>query len=171
MFNRLKHSNWSGYIGTLIIGGLLVALGYFIGDSAPSVEAQDGITRFDTIACKGLTVSDGNPEHGAILLGIIEEHPVLVLSDHADFDKAKIQIQISVGYDIKHDFESAVLKLLNRHNDGSSIGLIAGRGETALIDMNTAKRITPGISLTVGAKGSGMILEGELVLCQPSVEG
>ena len=163
MFNRLKNPDWSRYVVTLIIGGLLVALGYLIGDSAPNVEAQGSVATFDTLTCKELTISDRNPEHGAILLRIIEEHPVLVLSDHADFDKAKIQIQISVGYDVKHDIESAVLKLLNRHNDGSSIGLVAGTGETALIDLNTEKRIIPGISLTCGSKGSGIMLEGNLV--------
>ena len=170
MFNRLKDSNWSRYVVTLIIGGLLVALGYLIGDSAPNVEAQDSITRFNTIACKGLTVSDGNPEHGAILLGIIEEHPVLVLSDHADFDKAKIQIQISVGYHLKHDVESAVLKLINGYNDGSSISFVAGRGETAAIVVGTEKRIRDAFSLLVGAKGSGIMLEGDTIQARDRVK-
>ena len=76
MLNRLKHSNWSRYIGTLIIGGLLVALGYLIGDSAPNVEAQDGrvLIRFNV-----------RDLYGSIWLGIIEEWPVLVLLDHVRF--------------------------------------------------------------------------------------
>ena len=164
MLNRLKHSNWLRYVGTLIIGGLLVAFGYLIGDSAPSVEAQDGITSFDTIQCNALIVSDGNPEHGSIWLGIIEERPTLVLFDHADLSKSRVQIQISVGNDPKSNTEAAVLKLLNRHNDGSYIGLVAGRGETTIINMNTEKRSTPGISLTCGSKGSGIMLEGNLIL-------
>ena len=101
MYNRLKHSYWSRYVVTLIIGGLLVALGYLIGNSDPSVEAQDSIMRFETITCKGLTIFDGNPEHGSIWLGIDEERPVLILSDHADFSKSEMQIQINVGYDPK----------------------------------------------------------------------
>ena len=163
MFNRLKHSNWSRYVGTLIIGGLLVALGYLIGDSAPSVEAQDSLTTFDILTCKEITVFDGNPEHGSIWLGILEERPTLVLSDHVDLSKSKIQIQLSVGHSTQFGTEDAALKLLNRHNNGSSIGLVAGRGETAIINMNTEKRITPGISLTCGSKGSGIMLEGNLV--------
>ena len=163
MLNRLKNSNWSKYVVTLIIGGLLVALGYLIGNSAPNVEAQDGVTRFETITCKGLIVSDGNPEHGSIWLGILEEHPTLVLSDNANLSKSRIQIQLSVGHSIQFGTEDAVLKLLNRHNEGSSIGLVAGRGETALINLNTEKRTTPGISLTCGSKGSGIMLEGNLV--------
>lgn len=163
MLNRLKNSNWLRYIGTLIIGGLLVALGYLIGDSAPSVEAQDSITRFETITCKGLTIFDGNPEHGSIWLGIDEKRPVLILSDHADFSKAKIQIQINVGADPQHDIEAAVLSLINGHKDGSNIGLIAGRGETAVVNVSTKKLIPPGVSLTVGASGSGIMLEGDLV--------
>ncbi len=76
MFNRLKNSNWSRYVVTLIIGGLLVALGYLIGDSAPNVEAQGGITRVDSIiACKGIAVSDGNPEHGTIVLAFLDGAP------------------------------------------------------------------------------------------------
>ena len=59
MLNRLKNSNWLRYVATLIIGGLLVALGYLIGDSAPNVEAQDGMVKFDdTISCKKLLVTD-----------------------------------------------------------------------------------------------------------------
>lgn len=163
MLNRLKDSTWSRYVVTLIIGGLLVALGYLIGDSAPNVEAQDDITRFETITCKGLIVSDGNPEHGSIWLEILDERPTLVLSDHADLSKSRIQIQLSVGHTTKLGTGDAVLKLLNRHNDGSSIGLVAGRGETTIINMSTEKRITPGISLTCGSKGSGIMLEGNLV--------
>ena len=160
MFNRLKHSNWSRYVVTLIIGGLLVSFGYLIGNSAPDVGAQDGMTRFETIVCEGLTIFDGNPEHGSIWLGIDEERPVLILSDHADFGKAKMQIQVSVGYDPKYDTEAAVLKLLNHK---SSIGLFAGTDETAVINLNTEKLMIPGISLIAGTKGSGIMLEGDWV--------
>ena len=34
MFNRLKNPDWSRDVVMLIIGGLLVALGYLIGNSA-----------------------------------------------------------------------------------------------------------------------------------------
>ena len=163
MFNRLKHSNWSRYVVTLIIGGLLVALGYLIGDSAPSVEAQDGTTRFETIVCKGLIVSDGNPEHGSIWLGIIEERPVLVLLDHADPSKAKTQIQIGVGHDTKRGTEAAGLSLINNHDDGSAMGIFASRGETAVINISTKKRINHAFNLWIGAKGSGIMLEGDTI--------
>ena len=160
MFHRLKDSNWLRYVVTLMIGGLLVALGYLIGNSDPSVEAQDSITRFETITCKGLTIFDGNPEHGSIWLGIDEEHPVLILSDHADFSKSEMQIQINVGYDPKYNTEAAVLKLLNRK---SSIGLFAGTDETAVINLNTEKLMIPGISLIAGTEGSGIMLEGDWI--------
>ena len=114
MFNRLKHSNWLRYVVTLIIGGLLVVLGYLIGDSASNVEAQNNIARFETITCNGLMVSDGNPAHGSIWLGILEERPTFVLSDYADWSKSKIQVQISVGRGAKPSTENATLKLLNR---------------------------------------------------------
>jgi hypothetical protein len=170
MFNRLKNSNWSRYVVTLIIGGLLVSLGYLIGDSAPSVEAQDGITRFDTIQCNGLIVSDGNPEHGSMWLGIIEEQPALVILDHADPTEAKTQIQISVGHDIKRGTESAGLSLINNHDDGSAIGIFAGRGETAVINVSTKKRINDAFNLWIGAKGSAMMLEGDTIQARDRVK-
>ena len=163
MYNTLKHSNWWRYVVTLIIGGLLVALGYLIGDSATNVEAQDNITKFDIITCKGIIVSDGNPENGFIMLGISKESADLILSDHADLSKAKSQIQINVGADTKHGTEAAVLKLINAYNDGSSINLVAGRGESAAINMGTKKRINDALSLWTGSKGSGIMLEGDLV--------
>ena len=57
----LKPSNWYRYIVTLIIGGLLVAIGYIIGDSTGNVEAQNRTGGFDeTIICKKLWVTDEN---------------------------------------------------------------------------------------------------------------
>lgn len=136
MFNRLKHSNWLRYIGTLIIGGLLVALGYLIGDSAPNVEAQDGITRFENIVCKALVVSDGNPEHGAIVLSFLDGAPALILTDHRDTSKSNIEINLHIRNKV------AALNLASRYNDGSHIALTAGRGETALMTMRSEKRLT-----------------------------
>ncbi|MCY4566720.1 MAG: hypothetical protein OXD49_00300 [Candidatus Poribacteria bacterium] len=158
MLNRLKNSNWSRYVITLIIGGLLVALGYLIGDSAPNVEAQDGITRVDSIiACKGIVVSDGNPEHGAILLSFLDGDPVLILTDHGDPSKSNIEINLSFKN------KAATLNLANRYNDGSYIGLVAGRGETAGVLVTTEKRINDAFNLLVGAKGSGIMLEGDTI--------
>lgn len=158
MFNRLKDSNWSRYVVTLIIGGLLVALGYIIGDSAPNVEAQDGITRVDgIIACKGIAVSDGDPEHGAIVLSFLDGAPVLILTDHGDSSKSNIEINLSVQN------KAAALRLTNRYNDGSHIGLVARRGESATVLVTTEKRINDAFNLLVGAKGSGILLEGDTV--------
>ena len=158
MFNRLKHSNWLRYIGTLIIGGLLVALGYIIGDSASNVEAQDGITRFDSIVCKALVVSDGNPEHGSIWLAFLDGAPVLMLTDHSDSSKPHTEINLSVRN------KAAVLHLANGHKDGSHIGWVAGTGETALMTMRSEKRLTDALNLFVGPNGSGIKLENETIL-------
>ena len=158
MFNKVKHSNWLRYIGTLIIGGLLVALGYLIGDSAPSVEAQDGITRFEHIVCKALVVSDGNPEHGSIWLAFLDGAPALILTDHSDPSKANIEINLSVKN------KGAALNLASRYNDGSHIALTAGRGETAAITMMSQKRLTDALNLFVGSNGSGIQLENEIIL-------
>ncbi|RKU31843.1 hypothetical protein C6497_00755 [Candidatus Poribacteria bacterium] len=161
MYNSLKHSNWWRYVVTLIIGGLLVAFGYLIGDSAPSVNAQEGIMRFGSIICNGLTVSDGNPEHGSIWLGILEKRPTLLLSDHADWNKSSIQVKIEVRYDQKSKTKTAIVSLLNGHSDGSHINLVAGTGETAGIVIGTKKRTNDGIGLWVGSKGSRLTLEGD----------
>lgn len=159
MFNSLKHSNWLRYIGTLIIGGLLVAFGYLIGDSAPNLEAQDGITRIDgIIACKGIAVSNGDPEHGAIVLSFLDGAPVLILTDHGDASKSNIEINLGVQNN------TAALRLSNRHNDGSHIGLVAGRGESAGITMTSKKRLTDALNLLVGANGSVIKLENEIIL-------
>ena len=159
MLNRFKHSNWLKYVVTLIVGGTLVALGYLIGDSAQSVEAQDGITRVDgIIACKGIVVSDGDPEHGAILLSFLDGAPVLILTDHGDSSKSNIEINLSVQNN------AAALRLSNGHNDGSGIGLVAGRGETAVITMTSEKRLTDALNLLVGANGSIIKLENEMIL-------
>lgn len=159
MINRLKKSNWLRYIGTLIIGGLLVAFGYLIGDSAPNVEAQDGITRFDSIvACKGLAVSDGNPEHGAIVLAFIDGAPALILTDHGDTSKSNIEINLHIRNKV------AALNLASHYNDGSHIALTAGRGETASMTMRSEKRLTDALNLFVGSNGSGIQLENEIIL-------
>ncbi|MYB63495.1 hypothetical protein F4X73_02285 [Candidatus Poribacteria bacterium] len=149
--------NWYKYVIVLIIGGLLVAFGYLIGDSTPDVDAQDSITRFDTIQCKGLIVSDGNPEHGYIVLTFLDGSPTLVLSDHSDPNKAKI------GIDLSTQDNAAALRLKNLHNDGSHIGLVAGRGETAIMTFTTQKRVTDALTLSVGAKGAMVSLENETV--------
>ena len=160
MDNWLKHSNWLKYVVTLIIGGLLVSIGYLIGNSTPDVNAQDEITEFDIVKCKGLIVSDGNPEHGSIILGFIEKRPMLVLSDHADFSKAKIQIQINIK-EPEHGLEAAVLRLINDHDDGTSIGLFADRNESAQINVSTKNRINNALGLWVGSKSSAIMLEND----------
>ena len=163
MFNRLKHSDWLRYVGTLIIGGLLVALGYLIGDSTPNVQAQDNIARFETIACKMLVVSDGNPKHGQIVLAFLDGAPVLILSDHAGSNKSNIEINLSTRNN------AAALRLTNRHKDGSHIGLVAGRGESALMTMMSENRLTNALDLVVGADGSGIKIENELILSRGRV--
>ena len=164
MFNRFKHPDWLRYIATLVIGGLLVALGYLIGDSAPNVEAQDGITRFENIVCKALVVSDGDPEHGSIWLVFLDGAPALILTDHSDSSKPHTEINLSVRNN------TAALHLANGHNDGSHIGLVAGRSETALMTMRSEKRLTDALNLLVGANGSGIKLENEIILSRLRVK-
>ena len=163
MLKRLKHSNWLRYIVTLVIGGGLVALGYFIGDSVSSVEAQDSLAAFDTLTCKGLTVFDGHPEHGTIVLAFLDGAPVLILTDHGDSSKSNIEINLSARNN------AATLHLVNRHNDGTHIGLVAGKNETALMTMRSEKRLTDALNLFVGANGSGIKLENEIILSRPRV--
>ena len=157
MFNNLRQSNWLKYTGTLIIGGLLVALGYLIGNSASDVNAQDNITRFDIIQCKGLVVSDGNPEHGTIVLTFLDGSPTLVFSDHSDPNKAKIEINLSTQNN------AAAIRLTNRNRDGSHIGLAAGRNETAAMTMTSEKRLTDALNLFIGTNGAQINLENEVV--------
>ena len=164
MFNSLRHSSWLRYIGTLIIGGLLVALGYLIGDSAPNLEAQDGITRVENIVCKALVVSDGNPEHGAIVLSFLDGAPALILTDHGDTSKSNIEINLHIRNKV------AALNLASRYNDGSHIALTAGRGETASVTMRSEKRLTDALNLFVGSNGSGIQLENEIILSRLRVK-
>ncbi len=81
----------------------------------------------------------------------------MILTDHADSSKSNIEINLGVQN------KAAVLRLTNGYNDGSHIGLVAGRGESAAISVGTKKRIRDAFSLLVGAKGSGIMLEDELV--------
>lgn len=157
MYHGLKHSIWWKYVATLIIGGLLVSTGYLIGNSAPDVVAQDDITRFDTITCKKLIVSDGNPEHGLIILTFLDGSPTLVFSDHQDPKKAKIQINLGI------ENETAVLRLTNRNRDGSHIGLAASRNESAVMIMTSENRLSDALNLFVGANGTQINLENEVV--------
>ena len=149
--------NWLKYTGTLIIGGLLVALGYLIGNSASDVNAQDNITRFDIIQCKGLVVSDGNPEHGTIGLTFLDGSPTLVFSDHSDPNKAKIEINLSTQNN------AAAIRLTNRNRDGSHIGLVAGKSESAIMTFTTQNRVTDALTLAVGPKRAQINLENEVV--------
>lgn len=153
--------NWYKYVITLIIGGLLVSIGYIIGDSAPDVDAQDNTTSFDYIQCKGLVVSDGNSEHGTIVLTFLDGSPTLVFSDHSDPNKAKIEINLSTQNN------AAAIRLTNRYRDGSHIGLVAGRSESAIMTFTTQNRVADAINLAVGTKGSLINLENEVVNFRP----
>lgn len=149
--------NWYKYVITLTIGGLLVAFGYLIGDSSSNVEAQDGITKLDIVQCRGLVVSDGNPEHGTIVLTFLDGSPTLVFSDHSDPNKANIEINLSTQNN------AAAIHLTNRNRDGSHIGLVAGRSESAIMTFTTQNRFTDALTLAVGTKGAQISLENEVV--------
>ena len=159
MDNWLKHSNWLKYVVTLIIGGLLVSIGYLIGNSTPDVNAQDEITEFDIVKCKGLIVSDGNPEHGSILLAFLDGAPVLILADHADSNKSKIEINLDVQN------KAAAFRLINRYNDGSHIGVVAGRNESAIMTMMSGN--IEALNLLTGTNGAQINLENEVVNFKP----
>ena len=165
MFNRLKDSNWSRYVVTLIIGGLLVALGYLIGDSAPNVEAQNGIVKFhDTIFCKKLLVtdeislSDGN---AAINIAIVDGEPGIFIAEQIDEAKNTVKgAHLTMAIEKK----KAVLRLSSEYDNGGHIGLSSGKGAAVML-IKTRDRMDKdnGITLTTGTPGSLIMFEGKLV--------
>ena len=165
MFNRLKDSNWSRYVVTLIIGGLLVALGYLIGDSTPNVEAQDGIVKFDdTIFCKKLLVtdeislSDGN---AAINIAIVDGEPGIFIAEQIDEGKNTVKgAHLTMAIEKK----KAVLRLSSEYDNGGHIGLSSGKGAAVML-IKTRDRMDKddGITLTTGTPGSLIMFEGKLV--------
>ena len=159
MYHRLKHSNWWRYVVTLIIGGVLVAFGYLIGNSTTDVNAQNEITEFDIVKCKTLIVSDGNPEHGIIMLAISETGPELMLIENGDLNKTKILIKLSINTKVP----SAELHLTHEVNDGSHIGFVAGNNASAVMTITSQKRLTDAFNLFVGPNGSQINLENEVV--------
>ena len=165
MFNRLKHSNWLRYIGTLIIGGLLVALGYLIGDSAPNLEAQEGIVKFDeTIFCKRLvvteeiSVTDGN---AIINIAIVDGEPGIFIAEQIDEAENTVKgAHLTMAVEKKR----AVLRLSSEYDNGGHIGLSSGKGAAAML-IKTRDRMDEddGITLTTGTPGSLIMFEGEVV--------
>ena len=165
MFNRLKDSNWLRYVVTLIIGGLLVALGYLIGDSAPNVEAQDGIVKFDdTIFCKKLLVtdeislSDGN---AAINIAIVDGEPGIFIAEQIDEAENTVtgaHLRMAI------EREKTVLRLSSEDANGGHIGLSSGKGAAVML-IKTRDRMNKddGITLTTGTPGSLIMFEGKLV--------
>ena len=165
MFKRLKHSNWLRYIGTLIIGGLLVALGYLIGDSAPSVEAQERIVKFDeTIFCKRLvvteeiSVTDGN---AVINIAIIEGEPGIFIAEQVGDAENPIK---GAHLTLAIEKKTAVLRLSSEYDNSGHIGLTGGKG-AAVMQIKTRDRMDKddGITLTTGTPGSLIMFEGKVV--------
>lgn len=165
MYNSLKHSNWSRYIVTLIIGGLLVALGYLIGDSAPNIEAQNGIVKFDdTIFCKKLLVtdeislSDGN---AVINIAIIEGEPGIFITEQIDEANNTVKgAHLTMAIEKK----KAVLRLSSEYSNGGHIGFSSGKGAAAMLIKTRDRMDTDdGITLTTGTPGSLIMFEGKLV--------
>ena len=165
MFNRLKRSNWLRDIVILIIGGLLVAFGYLIGDSAPKVEAQDGIVKFDdTIFCKKLLVtdeislSDGN---AVINIAIVEGEPGIFIAEQVDETGNTVKgAHLTLAIEKKR----AVLRLSSEYDNGGHIGLSSGKGAAVML-IKTRDRMDKddGITLTTGTPGSLIMFEGKLV--------
>lgn len=165
MLNRLKNSNWLRYIVTLIIGGLLVAFGYLIGDSTPSVEAQDGIVKFhDTIFCKKLLVtdeislSDGN---AVINIAIVEGAPGIFIAEQVDEKENTVK---GAHLTLAVEKQKAVLRLSSEYDNGGHIGLSSGKGAAVML-IKTRDRMDKddGITLTTGTPGSLIMFEGKLV--------
>ena len=165
IFNKLKDSNWLRYVVTLIIGGLLVAFGYLIGDSAPNVEAQDGISKFDdTIYCKkllvtdGISVSDGN---AVIDIAIVEGEPGIFITEQVDEKENTVK---GAHLTLAVEKKKAVLRLSSEYDNGGHIGLSSGKGAAVML-IKTRDRMDKddGITLTTGTPGSLIMFEGKLV--------
>ena len=165
MFNRLKHFDWLRYVGTLIIGGLLVAFGYLIGDSAPDVDAQDGIVKFDeTISCKKLlvtdeiSVTDGN---AVINIAIVEGEPGIFIAEQVDEKGNTVK---GAHLTLAVEKKKAVLRLSSEYDNGGHIGLSSGKGAAVML-IKTRDRLDKddGITLTTGTPGSLIMFEGKLV--------
>ena len=161
----LKHSNWYRYIVTLIIGGLLVAIGYIIGDSASNVEAQNRAGRLDeTIICKKLlatdeiSISDGN---AVINIAIVDGEPGIFIAEQIDEEKESVK---GAHLTLAVEKKKAVLRLASEYENSGHIGLVSGKG-AAVMQIKNRHRMdkTDGITLTTTPPGSMMIFEGKLV--------
>ena len=165
MFNRLKNPDWSRDVVMLIIGGLLVALGYLIGNSASDVDAQDGISKFDdTIYCKkllvtdGISVSDGN---AVIDIAIVEGEPGIFITEQVDEIENTVK---GAHLTLAVEKKKAVLRLSSEYDNGGHIGLSSGKGAAVML-IKTRDRLDKddGITLTTGTPGSLIMFEGKLV--------
>ena len=157
--------NWWRYVVTLIIGGLLVSIGYHIGNSAPDVEAQDEIVKlYDTISCKKLfvtdeiSVSDGN---AVISIAIVEGEPGIFIAEQIDEKENTVKgAHLTVAIEKKR----AVIRLSSEYDNGGHIGLSSGKGAAVML-IKTRDRFDKddGITLTTGTPGSLIMFEGKLV--------
>ena len=165
MYNNLKHSNWLRYIGTLIIGGLLVSIGYVIGNSATGVNAQDEtINIHDSITCKKLFVtdeihvSDGN---AVISIAIVEGEPGIFIAEQIDEKENTVKgAHLTLAVEKKR----AVIRLSSEYDNRGHIGMTSGKGAAVML-MKTRDRFEKddGITLSTGTPGSLIMFEGKLV--------
>ncbi len=165
MYNGLKHSNWWKYIGTLIIGGLLVSIGYVIGNSAPDLNAQDEtINIHDSITGKKLFVtdeihvSDGN---AVISIAIVEGEPSIFIAEQIDKKENTVKgAHLTVAVEKKR----SVIRLSSEYDNGGHIGMTSGKGAAVML-MKTRDRFEKddGITLSTGTPGSLIMFEGKLV--------
>lgn len=165
MYHRLKHSNWWRYVVTLFIGGVLVSIGFLIGNSAHDVVAQDELEKFnDIITCKKLLVSeeisvtDGN---AVISIAIVEGEPGILIAEQIDEKENTVKgAHLTIAVERKR----AVLRLSSEYDNGGHIGLSSGKGAAVML-IKTRDRFDKddGITLTTGTPGSLIMFEGKLV--------
>ena len=154
-----------------ILGGIFVSVGYLLSGGDTSAAPREGITLFDTIACKKLIVHDGDPAEEDIFLGFGDDgEPQLYLSV-PDEKGGKSVILIEVAKN------GPFLEMWHRLRKGGTISLSI-TDNSATIQTSTGDRedFVEGNQFFRGAiigsttDSSSIVLEGKTIETQPRLK-
>lgn len=153
-----------------IFGGILVSIGYILNGVDTNAAPREGITLFDTIACKKLIVHDGDPAAENIFLGFGDDgEPQLYLSAPDEKgEKSAILIEVAKN--------GPFLEMWHRLRKGGTISLSI-TDNSATIQTSTLDRenfdgneFFGGAVIGSTADSSSIVLEGKTIETQPRLQ-
>lgn len=154
-----------------ILGGIFVSIGYLLSGADTTAAPREGITLFDTIACKKLIVHDGDPAEENISLEFGDDGAAqLYLSVPDENDGASAML-----FEVSKD--GPFLEMWHRSDKGGTISLWV-KDNSAMIQTSTRDRedfgegneLFRGAIVGSTADSSSIVLEGKTIETQPRLQ-